>query len=213
MSLIAEFDVSSPGIALSEAVSRTPEIELELIQQVGTDPERPYMFIWAEGPDLEAFERAMGADPTVAEIEPYARMDHQILYRMRITEAADVVCYPMWVELGAEQLEAGWSEGRWHVRMRFPDRDALAECRGWCEDNGVEFELRRVFADDEAEARAIGLTAEQLEVLRVARDMGYFEIPRAASMAEVAAELGISSQAVSERLRRAHRFLADDYLP
>jgi predicted DNA binding protein len=37
--------------------------------------------------------------------------------------------------------------------------------------------------------------------------MGYFEIPREASTSDIGDRLGISAQAVSERLRRGHRKL------
>jgi len=37
--------------------------------------------------------------------------------------------------------------------------------------------------------------------------MGYFEIPREASTSDIGYRLGISAQAVSERLRRGHRKL------
>jgi len=47
------------------------------------------------------------------------------------------------------------------------------------------------------------LTDKQREVLDTAREMGYFEVPRDATAAEIAEELDISPQAVSERMRRA----------
>lgn len=212
MSLIAEFSVRHPGLTLANALETVEGIELDLIQQVGTDPDRPYMFIWAMGGDLEAFEAAVESDPTVDCGECYTEAEDRRLYRMQITDAAEVVSYPMWVELGAEQLEAQWRDGRWHNRMRFPDREALVACRQWCEDNSFDFELDRIYADEVAGTTGTRLSAEQREVLQVAAEMGYFEIPRAVSMAEVADALGISSQAVSERLRRAHQLLVEEFV-
>lgn len=49
------------------------------------------------------------------------------------------------------------------------------------------------------------LTPKQEEALRVATDLGYFELPRNADAAAVAAELGVSKSAFLERLRRAER--------
>lgn len=212
MSIIAEFSVRHPGLTLANALDAVEGIELDLIQQVGTDPDRPYMFIWAQGADLDAFEAAVEADPTVDVGECYTQLEGRRLYRMQITDAAEVVSYPMWVELGAEQLEAQWREGWWHNRMRFPDREALVACRQWCADNGFDFELDRIYADEVLDPTEPRLTTEQREVLQVAYDMGYFEIPRAVSMAEVADALEISSQAVSERLRRAHQLLIEEFV-
>jgi predicted DNA binding protein len=46
------------------------------------------------------------------------------------------------------------------------------------------------------------LTARQRETLRLAHERGYFEIPREVTLDDLADELGVSNQAVSERLRR-----------
>jgi len=47
------------------------------------------------------------------------------------------------------------------------------------------------------------LTPKQAAALRVAHELGYFEVPRACTAGEVADELGISKTAFLERLRRA----------
>ena len=46
------------------------------------------------------------------------------------------------------------------------------------------------------------LTDRQLECLRVARRMGYFEVPRDCTLAEVADTLGVDTSTVSETIRR-----------
>jgi hypothetical protein len=213
VSVIVEFTASSPDISLVPALERLPAVELELVREVGTDPESPFMFIWVSAPDFEAWERALADDETVTDVQRYTELDGRVLYRVRLTGAADVVAYPMWIELGGFLLSGRWADGRWRIRMRFPDREALAACRDWCTDRNVTFDLQRVYSEDErADLSGPTLTPSQREVLEVAAEMGYFEIPRRVSMAEVAAELGISSQAVSERLRRGHRHLVEECL-
>jgi hypothetical protein len=46
------------------------------------------------------------------------------------------------------------------------------------------------------------LTGAQREAIRVAADRGYFKVPREVSLKEIAEQLGVSEQAVSQRLRR-----------
>ena len=46
------------------------------------------------------------------------------------------------------------------------------------------------------------LPAEERETLRVALEKGYFEVPRATTLVEVADELGRSDVEVSQQLRR-----------
>lgn len=51
------------------------------------------------------------------------------------------------------------------------------------------------------------LTARQREVLEIAYEMGYFDVPRSASTETVAAELDLDTSTVSEHLQRAERNL------
>lgn len=53
----------------------------------------------------------------------------------------------------------------------------------------------------EANESTGALTDEERETLRVALEKGYFEVPRAATLAEVADELDRSDVEVSRRLR------------
>ena len=50
---------------------------------------------------------------------------------------------------------------------------------------------------------AAALTERQLEAVRTALDVGYYEVPRGAGLADVAAALGIAESSASEVLRRA----------
>jgi len=206
MGLVADFRIKSPEFVLHETVERGPEMDLEMIQQAGTDPGRPYMFVWASGDDFEAFENALTADPTVTDVVRYSTFDDEVLYRMQATDETGLVFYPVWVELGADLMETYNVDGWWHNRMRLPDREALSTLSTWANDNDVRFDLREVYTDEIRRGRD-PLTDAQAEVLQVAFERGYFEVPRGCSAEDIAAELDISTQAVSERLRRGHRSL------
>lgn len=51
------------------------------------------------------------------------------------------------------------------------------------------------------------LTDRQQEVLDVAYELGYYDVPRGSSTSEVAAELGVDDSTVAEHLQRAERNL------
>lgn len=86
-------------------------------------------------------------------------------------------------------------------------------------------ELRRVVADFpeeiEVEVDRVGehrhlasslagrLTARQFEAVEVARELGYYEVPREAELAAVAAELDCTESTASALLRKAERALVD----
>lgn len=65
---------------------------------------------------------------------------------------------------------------------------------------------------DEALVDRARLTERQLEVLRTAYDMGYFEYPRRNNATAVATELGISLSTFGEHLSTAERKLLGDVL-
>lgn len=56
------------------------------------------------------------------------------------------------------------------------------------------------------------MTDDQREALEAALQKGYYAIPSEATMAEIASDLDISQQALSERLRRGHRALVEALL-
>lgn len=57
-----------------------------------------------------------------------------------------------------------------------------------------------------------GVTPKQREALVTALQAGFYDIPQRATMTEVADTLGISQQALSKRLRRAHGNLVSNVL-
>jgi len=212
MSPIVEFRMRSPEFALAPTLSAVPDARLEVLREAATDPERPQVLFWADFDDRVTFESALADDPTVAKFECFTGSTDHALYRVAVSDAAGVVTYPTGVELGLTPLKTVWTDGWWHLEVQFPRRDHVGAAEAWCEENGVEFEVERLYTHDGGPADS-GLTDEQREVLHTAYDLGYFEIPREASMADVADALGLSSQAVSERLRRGYRHLVAEDVP
>jgi DNA-binding CsgD family transcriptional regulator len=77
---------------------------------------------------------------------------------------------------------------------------------------GIDARVER-FADYQGPAAPLdALTARQREVVRIAHDLGYFEVPRSATPEDVAAELDIDPSTVGEHLRRAQANLMDHLL-
>jgi predicted DNA binding protein len=74
---------------------------------------------------------------------------------------------------------------------------------------GVRLERTYALREEEAEPVATqwDLTPAQAETLQQALAMGYFTVPRGATAADVAEELGISKSAFIERLHRGQHAL------
>jgi predicted DNA binding protein len=106
-----------------------------------------------------------------------------------------------------EQIDVvpdGWRQTGW-----FADRDAFDTFSSFWKRN-ADFRLRRLTRDGESEPPGNGLTDRQDEALRIAYEVGYFDVPRSASLEDVAEKLGIAPSSVSERLRRAQTQLIEE---
>jgi len=69
---------------------------------------------------------------------------------------------------------------------------------------GIDVTVEAIGDYDRRHATIAGsLTDRQLEAIEVAVDLGYYAVPRGASLAEVAAELGCAESTASNHLRKA----------
>jgi len=112
----------------------------------------------------------------------------------------------------ATVLDAVGRDGQWKLRVLYPERELFSKTHDFREEHGLVFDVRSIRELEGEPAGRYGLTAEQYEVLAEAARLGYFEVPRAVSLEELAEELGVSHQAASERIRRATSALVDDTL-
>ncbi|SDR17154.1 helix-turn-helix domain-containing protein [Natronobacterium texcoconense] len=215
MALLAEFQAASPRLVLGPTLEAMPSLDVELERQYAIDPAQPIAFCWARCRNFEQFERALSTDRTVAEFEQIDRGDGRSLYRIQRSDSNVVHAYRRWVSVGGELLECRGSNGHWEIEMRFPDRDAFARYHEFLEDEEVEFTLHRLAdAEDVPASRRDDrvLTDSQREAIELAFEYGFFEVPRETDLATIAHDLGVSSQAVSERLRRGQARLVEEQL-
>jgi len=108
-------------------------------------------------------------------------------------------------------LEAHGTSEKWTFRIVFPDRDAVSATYDACGEHDIEVEQ----LTGPAESPLLGgfsLTDEQFTTVEAAVNSGYYDIPRQTTLAELATDLDVSHQALSERLRRGHRTLIESVL-
>lgn len=212
MSLIAEFTFRHQGLPLMSTLAATG-VELDVEQAVASDPDRPVLFVWAFDGDLDGFVAAATEDETVGEITLVEDAGDRRLYRVHVSEATEMPLYPLDDRLQASRLGVTSSADGIEARLRFPDRESLSEYQPMVEQKGVDVTLRRVYGESDAVfGGEYGLSAKQREALQAAVDAGYFEVPRRASLSDIADDLGVSTQAISERLRRGVTTLVENAL-
>ncbi|WP_254524720.1 helix-turn-helix domain-containing protein [Natrinema caseinilyticum] len=200
MGLIAEFQLNSPDLPLTDAVTAVPGITLYIDRILVVDPDRPVVLCRAVGA-TDDFPEALADDPTVGTYTMITDTDGGELYRITLLDPP-LPIYRKYVELGTTPLGGIVTVDGWWGRARFPDREALAEYRSFCTERGGTFKLERLTRESPTDDPPFGLTREQHEALVAAHESGYFAVPREASTEEIGDRLGISAPSASERLRR-----------
>lgn len=206
MSVFAEFHVPTDAFALSRTLERVPEAVIEIERVVATE-ELMSPYFWVSGGDRERFRDAARADPTVRNLTELDPFEETVLYRAEWTENIESVLYA-YTRLGANLFEATGTGETWELRMRFDTHDDLEAFQTYCAERGLSYDLRRLHElSHPMTASQYGLTEKQRTALVAAWEAGYFETPRRATLEEIAAELGITQQSLSDRLRRGHHAL------
>lgn len=206
--IVAEFRIDHP--ILRTALERAPSMRLDWQRSDLADGVE-WMLVWARGGDHDAFEAGLAADPTVTGPTTTAPVGDGRLYQLRLTEEGRYAsAYELLVrECGVVRRIAG-SHGWWEVEVGFCERPSICRFVEYLEERDVDVEVRGI-----AEERGFrpcpsyGLTDPQRETLVAALESGYFEIPRATSLADLADRLDVSENAASERLRRAMAALVE----
>jgi predicted DNA binding protein len=201
-SLVATVELSSPVAALSAAIEAVPDATVE--PEYETDG---WTFVTVETDRPDRFDRAVGA----AETGPAVR---------RVDDGTSRLVYQVEGDLtgpARTDLEAGvFVESRtvtadgWLLRVRFADRDALTAFVDAGREAGVTPSVRSLVDTDRTAGSGTSVSPGDAALLRRAYDEGYFDVPRRASQADLAAEFGISSSGVSKRLRRVTETLVSD---
>ncbi len=201
----ARIGLSAEGFALATLFERVSDAQVELEPTVADATDRSIFTIRSDQYDGAAVEDALHADPTVETVENIAKRENEQVCRVVWNERPRRFVREC-LEEQATVLTARGREGRWTVRLLFPDRDALSRAYESL-DGTADVELERISTVGEDHRGRFGLTDEQREALVAAFESGYYDIPRKTTADELAAELGISHQALSERFRRAYEHL------
>lgn len=207
MSVIAEFSVKSDDLALHHALTATPEMIVEIEQVVATMKDRVMPYFWVSGVEQGKFEDAFREDSSVDNIAVVDEVEGARLYRGEWTENVETIVYA-YVDLGATIMQAIGKADEWQLRMRFDSQDSLSEFQAYCDERNISYELKRIKEQEQPMASAqYDLTPTQRETLVRAHEAGYYEVPREVSMSELADQLGIAQQTLSNRFRAAHNNL------
>jgi predicted DNA binding protein len=211
MATLVTATLAPEEFVLSETLAAVPEATFECEKIVETSDEAMIPLVWARAPDRDELHAALRGDPTTENVELLAEFDEERLYRMEWIDRVRLIVEII-TSSGATILEASTVDDRWILRMIYPDRDCLNRTETYCENHNLTFDIEAIRELDGDPAGRYGLTDEQYEALTTAYERGFFDVPRECDLDDLADEMGISHQALSERLRRATDALVTDTL-
>lgn len=163
---------------------------------------RVYQFVSITRDDGGSLQSALERDPTVRNPVLVDRgVDHDV-YRVELTEET-ITLSGMIADQGGRIQDAKGTKTAWVFQLRFPSRDALVGFNDECKSLDVSVQVTHLRSAESEEQPLLGLTEKQQELLTVAYEEGYFEVPRGISQDELADRLDVSKSAISQRLRRA----------
>lgn len=206
---IAEIELSAEEFALSETLSQLDDVEFEVERLVAHDQERVMPLVWINGEDDEEISTVLEEDPTVDNLRLLTGLDSEWLYQMDWVDHIETLVQIL-VEESGTILAAFGDESGWQLRVLFPEREALSRTYDYCRDAELTMTISSVYELDEGREGRFGLTDSQQDTLVAAFERGYFDVPRAITLTDLADELDISHQALSERLRRGQKSVLEN---
>ena len=210
MSLYGEFTVPAEAFALYQTLQEAPETVIE-IERVAATNEVLTPYFWASGGELETFETAIEHDPSVEGLTQLDEFEQATLYRANWTENIETIVYA-YTQIGATILEASGHRNQWELRMRFDDRDRLEDFQTYCREMDIPFRLTQLHELSQPRTGSqFELTPKQHEALVTTWNEDYFTSPEV-TLTDVADELDISQQSVSQRLDRGYEKLIEHTL-
>lgn len=200
MSVFAEFSAPKTAYPLGATLAAHPDVSVEVERTVPLGGSVHY--VWVSGEDRWAFVDDLRADESVDELTVVDELPDRTLVRFE-WESGESPVFRLAETVGATPVSVEGARDGWTFRLRFLEPAALADFYDLSQRRGIPLELQATYESDGAPADAdTDLTVTQAETLVTAFESGYFDVPRRVTLAELAEELDVSEQAVSERLRR-----------
>ncbi|MEF8914615.1 helix-turn-helix domain-containing protein [Natronomonas sp.] len=202
MSVIAEFRVPSTDFELGRILTVDGDTTIELDRLVPIGDATVPLF-WVHNSTRDSFVENVQNHPAVNKTSEVDVFEDRTLFTLDWQSTEDRLIQGI-QEHEAQLLSAVGTPEIWEFELRFADYDVFTEFSTYCEEYDIPLDINYVYNATEPDAHPwYGLTDPQREAMTLAVRRGYYDIPRRCTTKELADELGISDQAVTERLRRA----------
>ena len=206
MAIEASFTIQQGDFPLSAVFEQLTDVTIELDRVVPTNGAViPYFWIYAE--DTDKLTTDLSADLGIDQVKVIDQLEKQMFVRINWNLDHESILTAM-VNTDVTLLSGIGTQEQWTFEVRASKQEDLAEFQTYCQDHNIPVELTELHAISSLKSdREYDLTDGQRNALIMAYSSGYFDSPRDATQADLAAELGITRQAVSSRLQRGLRRL------
>lgn len=207
MATVVDMTIPTNQFALSETFDLVPDVTFESVRVAAHSPRTALPLVRATSSEIDELDGALEDDRTIRQVVSLSRDDDFMLYRItwgpKVRTAIETI-----VQADGSLLGAYGQADRWQLRLLFPDQASVSETYDNWRDHSIDPSIQRVNrVSDVADYNGVNLSSCQHETLIKAFESDYYDIPRGITLYGLADQLGVSHQALSERLRRGHRNL------
>lgn len=206
MAIEASFTVEHADFPLSAVFEQLTDVTIELDRIVPTG-EAVIPYFWISADDTDKLTTDLSADIGIDQVKVIDQVEKQMFVRIDWNLDHESILTAI-VNTEITLLSGIGKEKQWTFEVRASEQQDLSDFQTYCRDNDIPIELTELHAISTLKSdREFDLTDGQRKALILAYSNGYFDSPRDATQADLAAELGITRQAVSSRLQRGMRRL------
>ncbi|WP_222917181.1 helix-turn-helix domain-containing protein [Natrinema sp. SYSU A 869] len=209
--LIATVRLDLDAVALDQAFDSVPGMSIEAERIAAHSTEWTMPCLWVAADDFDAVTDALAADPSVDTVIETDEFGDERYYHLDWNEEV-IDRITAYVDREGAILEADATDDGWELEIRFVGRDQFDTFRETVREQGNTFELLNIYEPGSPRQTAGSVTPSQRDALATAVELGYYEVPRAISIRELADELDMAHQSVSELLRRGTENLVSSHL-
>lgn len=206
--LIATLSLPHEAVALQQTFQTIPDLQLEAERIAAHSTEWVMPCMWATEADFDAVDQAFTNDPTVEEIEEEYEFQDEKYYQLKWSEEV-IQRINTFVDRDAAILDATADTEGWRMRLRFASRDSFEDFCKYLTEEGMSFDLWELIEPGTPRQSFGELTPAQRNALVAAKEHGYYKIPRETTLRDLADELDVAHQTLSEHLRRGTENLID----
>lgn len=207
MTSIAEFTLAASDFPLGTVLESRPAVTMELDRVVPSgDTVMPYFWVHDPDGDMEGIRAAFAQLPELRSVTLMEDLGEDGLFcavwkpeYMGIMSAIPAT--------GVTVVSASGSSDGWVFELRAERVEQFSDFQRYCREHDIDVTLTRLSRLSETTRPEYGLTPEQREAPALADREGYYDDSRETDLETLAAELGITRQALSARLRRGYRNL------